>query len=133
MWAYSLQTGIGGRMMESARTHRVGELIKEEISDIIKKELRDPRIGFVTITGVDVTPDLRYADIYISVLGNRKQKEETLKGLQSSSGFLRSMLSKRIRIKYLPELRFSFDPSIEAGMRIDRAIKKLHKEEEKHD
>lgn len=119
--------------MESARTHRVGELIKEEISDIIKKELKDPRIGFVTITGVDVSPDLRYANVYISVLGATKQKEETLKGLQSSSGFLRSVLSKRIRIKYLPELRFAFDPSIEAGMRIEKVIKKLHKEEEKHD
>ncbi|MBE0447642.1 MAG: 30S ribosome-binding factor RbfA [Actinobacteria bacterium] len=118
--------------MESARTHRVGELIKEEISDIIKKELKDPRIGFVTITGVDVTPDLRYANVFISVLGARKQKEETLKGLQSASGFLRNMLSKRIRIKYLPELRFTFDPSIEAGIRIEKVIRKLREKEEEH-
>lgn len=118
--------------MESARIHRVGELIKEEISDIIQKDLKDPRIGFVTITSVDVTPDLRYADVYISVLGNRKQKDSTLKGLQSSSGFLRNMLAKRIRIKYLPELRFAFDPSVEAGMRIDKVIRKLQKKEEKN-
>jgi len=119
--------------MESARTHRVGELIKEEISDIIQKELKDPRIGFVTITAVDVAPDLRHAVVYITVLGSRKQKEETLKGLQNSSGFLRTLLAKRIRIKYLPELQFAFDPSIETGMRIEKIIRKLHEEEEKHD
>lgn len=117
--------------METARTHRVGELIKEEISEIIQKEIKDPRIGFVTITGVDVTPDLRFAHVFISVLGSKKQKESTLKGLQSSSGFLRKELSKRIRLKYFPELKFEFDPSIEAGMRIDKIIRKLHREEKR--
>jgi len=118
-------------MAESARTHRVGELIREELSEIIQRELKDPRIGFVTITGVDVSPDLRHADVYISVLGSEKQKKESLKGLQSSSGFLRKELSKRVRMKYFPELKFQFDPSIERGMRIERIIRKLHKEEEK--
>ncbi|NCO65568.1 MAG: ribosome-binding factor A [Candidatus Aquicultor secundus] len=119
--------------METARTRKVGELIKEEISEIIQKEIKDPRIGFVTITGVDVTPGLRFAHVFISVLGNKKQKESTLKGLQSSSGFLRKELSKRIRLKYFPELKFEFDPSIEAGRRIDKIIRKLHKHEEKRD
>ncbi|MCL6472518.1 MAG: 30S ribosome-binding factor RbfA [Firmicutes bacterium] len=120
--------------MQTARAQRVGELIKKELSDIIKREIKDPRIGFVTITGVDVSPDLRHADIFISVLGSRKAKEATLEGLQSSSGFLRKELSKRIRTKHFPELKFAFDPSIEAGMRIEKIIKKLHKkEEETHD
>ncbi|MDI6717261.1 MAG: 30S ribosome-binding factor RbfA [Actinomycetota bacterium] len=117
--------------METSRTQRVGELIKEEISDIIHKELKDPRIGFVTITGVDVTPDLRIAKVYISVLGNREQKERTLSGLQSSSGFIRKVLSKRIKMKHFPELRFVFDPSIEAAMRIEKVIARLRKKEQK--
>jgi ribosome-binding factor A len=119
--------------MATARTHRVGELIKEEMSEIIQKEIKDPRIGFVTITGVDVSRDLKYAVVYITVLGNKQQKQSTLKGLQSSSGFLRSELSKRIRLKHFPELKFEFDPSIEAGMKIDKIIRKLHKEEEKRE
>lgn len=119
--------------METARTHRVGELIKEELSEIIQREVKDPRVGLVTITGVDVSPDLRHATVFVSILGNRKQKEDNLKGLQSSSGFLRKELAKRIRIKYLPELKFEIDPSIEAGMRIDKLIRKLHKDEEKNE
>lgn len=116
--------------MESARTQRVGELIKEEISEIIQTGLKDPRIGFVTVTGVDVTSDLRHAKVYISVLGSKKQKESTLEGLQSSSGFLRKELAKRIRLKYFPDLKFAFDPSIEAGLKIEKLIRKLHKEEQ---
>lgn len=112
--------------MESSRTHRIGELIKEEISEIIHREIKDPRIGFLTITGVDVTPDLRHADVYISVLGTKRQKEETLSVLQKAAGFLRKELSSRIEIKYFPDLRFAIDPSIEAGIKIDRIIKKIH-------
>lgn len=117
--------------MESARTHRVGELIKEEISEIIQRELKDPRIGFVTVTGVDVTADLRSAKVYVSVLGTKSQRDSTLQALQSSSGFIRKALSKRIRIKYFPELKFAYDPSVEAAQRIEKVIRKLHKQEEK--
>lgn len=119
--------------MNSARTHRVGELIKEEISDIIRKELTDPRIGFVTITGVDVTTDLKRADVYITVLGSKKEKQDTLRGLESSSGYLRTLLAKRIKIKHLPELKFHFDPSIEKGMRIEKILRKLHENEANND
>lgn len=119
--------------MESARTHRVGELIKEELSEIIQREVKDPRVGLMTITGVDVSPDLRHAIVFVSVLGSKKDKEGTLKGLQSSSGFLRKELAKRIRLKYFPDLKFEIDPSIEAGMKIDKIIRKLHKKEEKNE
>ena len=117
-------------VMESARTHRVGELIKEELSEMIKRQLKDPRIGLVTITGVEVSPDLRHADVYIDVLGNKKQRETTLEGLRRSSGYLRKELSKKLRLKHFPELKFEFDPSIEAGLRIEKIIKKLHRREE---
>ncbi|HEY3374248.1 MAG TPA: 30S ribosome-binding factor RbfA [Candidatus Aquicultor sp.] len=118
-------------MTETARTHRVGELIKEELSEIIQREVKDPRIGLVTVTGVEVTPDFRHATVYVSVLGNNKKRSETIKGLQSSSGFLKKELAHRIRIKYFPDLKFEIDPSIEAGMRIDKVIRKLHKNEGK--
>jgi ribosome-binding factor A len=119
-----------GSVMASGRIRRVGELIKEEISDIIQKEMKDPRIGFVTITGVDVTADLKHADVYITVLGSKKEQQSTLQGLTSSSGFLRTLLAKRIKIKYLPELQFHFDPSIEKGLRIEKLIRNLHKDED---
>jgi ribosome-binding factor A len=115
--------------MESSRTHRVGELIKEEISEIVRRELKDPRIGFVTITGVDVTPDLRHADVFISVLGTKLEREDTLSALQKAAGFLRKELAQRIELKYFPELKFAIDPSIEAGIKIDKIIKKLHDKE----
>jgi ribosome-binding factor A len=117
--------------MESPRTHRVGELIKEELSEMILRELKDPRIGFVTITGVDVTPDLRHADVFISVLGSKKEREASLAALQNSAGFLRKELSSRIEMKYFPDLKFRIDPSIEEGMKIDKIIRKLHANDDK--
>lgn len=119
--------------MESTRARRVGELIKEELSELIRREVKDPRVGFVTITGVDVTPDLRYATIYISVLGSNKEREDSLKILQKTGGFLRKELAKRIRLKYFPELKFEFDRSIESALRIEKIIKKLQQEEEAHE
>jgi ribosome-binding factor A len=112
--------------MTSSRAHRVGELIKEEISEIILRELKDPRIGFVTITGVDVTRDLKHADVFISVLGSKREKAETLSALAKGTGFLRKELAKRIGLKFFPELTFAIDPSIAAGMKIDKIIRKLH-------
>ena len=120
-------------MSESARTQRVGEIIKEEISAMIAKDLKDPRIGFVTITDVDVSGDLRYADVYITVLGKKSEREATLEGLQRSGGYLRNELAKRIRIKYMPELRFHFDETVETGNRIEKLIRQIHKEEERND
>jgi ribosome-binding factor A len=117
-------------VMASGRIRRIGELMKEEISDIIQKEMKDPRIGFVTITGVDVTGDLKHADVYITVLGSKKEQQSTLQGLTNSSGFLRTLLAKRIKIKYLPELKFHLDPSIEKGLRIEKLIRNLHKDED---
>ncbi len=119
--------------MESARAQRVGGLIREELSELIRREVKDPRVGFVTITGVDVSPDLRHATVYISVLGSKKEKENSLRILQKTGRFLRKELAKRIRTKYFPELKFEFDPSIESAMRIEKIIKKLHKKEETHE
>ncbi|SFI52407.1 ribosome-binding factor A [Paenibacillus sp. UNC496MF] len=108
--------------MAKVRVGRVGEQIKKELSTIIQTELKDPRIGFITVTGVEITNDLSQARVYLSVLGSDEQKEETLKALARSTGFLRSELGKRIRFRHTPELLFKFDSSIEYGSRIESLL-----------
>ncbi|TBL77772.1 30S ribosome-binding factor RbfA [Paenibacillus thalictri] len=112
--------------MAKVRVGRVGEQIKKEISQIIQSELKDPRIGFITVTGVEVTSDFSLAKIYLSVLGTDEQKEETLKALGRSTGFIRSELGKRIRLRKIPELVFKFDASIDYGSRIERLLDQIN-------
>ncbi|MBD2845243.1 30S ribosome-binding factor RbfA [Paenibacillus sp. IB182496] len=113
--------------MAKIRVGRVGEQIKKELSLIIQTELKDPRIGFITVTGVDVTSDLSQAKVYLSVLGSDEQKEETLKALARGAGFIRSELGKRIRLRHTPELLFKFDSSIEYGSRIESLLEEINK------
>lgn len=113
----------------SLRSNRVGEQMKKELSDIIGRKLKDPRIGFVTVTDVAVTGDLQQATVYISVLGDSKQREDTLKGLEKAKGFMRSEIGQRIRLRKTPELFFEFDESIDYGNRIETLISKIHSEE----
>ncbi|GGD67989.1 30S ribosome-binding factor RbfA [Paenibacillus nasutitermitis] len=112
--------------MAKVRVGRVSEQIKKELSTLIQMELKDPRIGFITVTGVEVTGDLSQARVYLSVLGNDEQKEETLKALARGTGFLRSELGKRIRFRHTPELIFKFDQSIEYGSRIESLLEKIN-------
>jgi ribosome-binding factor A len=110
----------------SLRSSRVGEQMKKELSEIIGRKLKDPRIGFVTVTDVAVTGDLQQATVYISVLGDEKQREDTLKGLEKAKGFMRSEIGQRIRLRKTPELFFEFDESIDYGNRIETLISQLH-------
>ena len=114
----------------SLRANRVGEQMKKELTDIIGRKLKDPRIGFVTVTDVRVTGDLQQATVYISVLGNQEQKENTLIGLAKASGFIRSEIGKRIRLRITPEITFEWDESLEYGQRIETLIHQLHSEED---
>ncbi|GAB2722232.1 30S ribosome-binding factor RbfA [Paenibacillus thermoaerophilus] len=115
--------------MARIRVGRVGEQIKKEMSLLLQNELKDPRIGFVTVTGVDVTNDLSIATVYLSVLGDDEQKETTLKALAQATGFIRSEIGRRIRLRKTPELQFKFDSSIEYGSRIDKLLNELREEE----
>lgn len=108
--------------MAKIRVGRVGEQLKKELSQLIQTELKDPRIGFVTVTGVDVTNDLSQATVYLSVLGDDEQKSNTLKALAKANGFLRSELGKRVRLRHTPVLIFKFDSSIEYGSRIEKLL-----------
>lgn len=106
------------------RSVRVGDLIKKEIADIIMHKLKDPRLGFVTVTEAKVSDDLRHAKIYISVFEDAK-REETLKILMSSARFIRSELAKRVKIKFIPEILFRFDASLEYGAKIDKILHEI--------
>lgn len=117
----------GGAGVSKERPQRVGEAIKEELSDILRNDLKDPRIGFASVVKVEVSQDLRHAKIYISVFGDDNQKRATMKGLESAAGFIRSEVSRRIRLRFAPELSFSLDESIEQGARIARLLGDLRR------
>jgi ribosome-binding factor A len=118
----------------SHRSNRVGEQMKKELSDIIGRKIKDPRVGFVTVTDVEVSGDLQQAKVYITVLGDEEQRENTLKGLAKAKGFIRSEIGQRVRLRKTPELIFEFDESIDYGNRIESLLKKIQDEpEEKRD
>ncbi len=108
--------------MPAARMRRVNEAVREVVSAHIAGDLKDPRIGFVTVTGVDTSPDLRHARVYVSVLGEPADREAALAGLTSARGFLQSQVAVELRMKRTPTLEFVNDESIERGMRIERLL-----------
>jgi ribosome-binding factor A len=112
--------------MAKVRTGRVSEQIKKELSLIIQAELKDPRIGFLTVTGVEITNDLSEAKVYLSVLGTDQQKEDTLHALGRGTGFIRTELGKRIRLRIVPKLFFILDSSIAYGSRIEQLLSNLN-------
>lgn len=114
----------------SHRANRVGEQMKKELSEIIGRKIKDPRIGFVTVTDVQVTGDLQQAKVFISVLGDDEQKENTLKGLAKAKGFIRTEIGQRIRLRKTPEIVFEFDESIDYGNRIETLLHQLHQDDQ---
>jgi len=114
----------------SLRANRIGEQMKKELSDIIGRKLKDPRIGFVTVTDVRVTGDLQQAKVYITVLGDEEQKKNTLKGLAKAKGFIRSEIGQRIRLRKTPEIIFEIDESTDYGNRIESIIRQISDEAE---
>jgi len=116
-------------MLPYKRSQRVSDLLREEISDIIIYKLKDPRIGFVTVTGVDVTDDLKIGKVYVSVL-KEEDRTLTLEILNAAKSFIRSLLSKRLRMKSIPTIEFRLDTSIEYGSKIDMLLKKIEEDSE---
>lgn len=114
--------------MATRRQRQVAELLHEEISLLIQRRARDPRLGFVTVTGVEVSPDLRVAHVYVSVLGNDDEANESLASLRRAAGFFRRELGTTLSLRYLPELNFRPDDSLERGLRIDQLLDSLHDE-----
>jgi ribosome-binding factor A len=110
------------------RQEKLGELIAAELSDLLRTRVKDPRVGFASITHVEVSGDLRHAKVFVSVMGELSEKEETIKALKHAAGFLRHELAERITIRYMPELVFKLDTSIEQGSRILEMIRQLENE-----
>ncbi|MBU7005589.1 30S ribosome-binding factor RbfA [Phosphitispora fastidiosa] len=111
--------------MTSHRANRVAEEIKKEITQMLREEIKDPRIGFVTVTGAEVTPDIRYAKVFVSIYGDDDAKVQSMQALEKAKGFVRSELGKRIRLRYTPEVTFRFDSSIEYGARIMKLLEEV--------
>src|SRR5947209_14755226 len=104
--------------MTDGRMRRVDEAVRQVLSDAIATDLQDPRVGFVTVTGVKTSPDLRHARVYVSVLGDESAREATLEGLRSAHGFLQGRVAAELRLKHTPTLDFEYDESVVRGMRI---------------
>ncbi|MFH1888611.1 MAG: 30S ribosome-binding factor RbfA [Candidatus Omnitrophota bacterium] len=104
------------------RYDKVGEALKREIGNIIQFELKDPRLGFITVTRVEITPDLRYAKVFFSVLGKEEEHKKTKEALDSALGFIRRLIAQRIRLRFVPEISFKEDRSIEYSIRIQEAL-----------
>lgn len=110
------------------RQQRVREAYRQELSQLIQRELKDPRIGFLSITDVEVSGDLRQVKVYVSVMGDQQVKEETMAALDRARSFLRSEMGKRVRLRYTPELFFYLDQSIERGVRLKGLLDQLGQE-----
>lgn len=114
--------------MAVQRMRRINEAIREVLSEALAQGMKDPRIGFVTVISVDTSPDLRRAKVYFSVLGDEQEMEKTLEGLQCSHGYLQSLISSQLGLKWTPQLTFHVDDSIERGMRIEKLLKEIEQE-----
>jgi ribosome-binding factor A len=108
---------------------RVNAAVREVLAEAVG-ELRDPRIGFVTVTGVETSPDLRHAQVFVSVLGSEAKREKTLAGLEAAHGVLQARIARELRLKRTPQLTFEYDPSVERGVRMSQLIDELAPDDE---
>jgi ribosome-binding factor A len=119
-------------MASSKRIIRLNSLLKEVLSEVIRKEVRDPRLGvLITVTSVDMTNDLHHAKVYISVIGTPEEKKQSIEALQSAAGFIGVHASKKVVMRYFPSLTFKLDESVDNYMAIDSALVKIHEEQKK--
>ncbi len=110
-------------MLDYRRADRLGDLIQREISDILQRRIKDPRVGFCTILRVDVSRDLRHAKVFVSIMGTEDQQKDTLAGLKSATGFIRREIGSRIMLRHTPEIVFRIDRSVDHSLRIAQLIK----------
>ena len=110
------------------RLDRVRVQLKRELSIILQEDLKDPRIGLITITRIDLTGDLRHARIYFSILGDEKEKISSIEGIESAAGYIRKLIGERLKLKYVPELSFKLDRSIEYSMHLEKTFERLKNE-----
>ena len=109
-------------MKDYARTERIADQIQRELAELVRQEVKDPRVGFVTFTGVEVSRDYSHAKVFFTTLGGEEEHARTGEGLARAAGFLRSQLAHRLRTRTIPELHFVFDESVERGIRVSKLI-----------
>ncbi len=112
----------------SRRTERVAEELREEVARLLAREVKDPRIGFVTVTRAEVTPDLNSARVFVSVLGDESQRRRTLQGLAQATGYIRRAVGQRLRLRLTPELAFVYDEGVEATSRVAELLDQVRPE-----
>ena len=117
--------------MRAARMRRVDEAMRAVLSDAIAKDLKDPRVGFVTVTAVKTSPDLRHARVYVSVLGDEPARAASIDGLRSAHGFLQGRLAVELTLKHTPTLSFEYDDTVDRGMRISHLLDELGRDRER--
>jgi len=108
--------------MAGARMRRVDEAMRAVLSEAISKDVQDPRVGFITVTGVKTSPDLRHARVYVSVLGDEEERAASIAALQAAHGFLQARIAHSLRLKHTPALNFDYDESVDRGMRISELL-----------
>jgi len=114
--------------MSTQRPERVQEALRQEISKIVQNEMKDPRIGFLTITAVEITKDLRHAKVFFSTLGEMKNKRLALKALISARGYIKGLVGERVKMRYMPQLEFKIDESLERGQKINDILGQIKRE-----
>lgn len=119
-------------MAKQLRIEKLQELIKQEMSKMLLTDLKDPRIGFVTVTDVEMTGDLREAKIYVSVMGGDEQVKSSLEGLQSALGFIRREIGQRVRLRFTPEISFALDTSLDYGDHIQKLLLQVEGDRDNH-
>jgi len=119
--------------MGAERRKRVGVRIKEEISELLLRKVRDPRIGFVTITDVELTTDLRRATVFYSVMGDEEERSRAAQGLRSACGFIKREMASRLNLKFMPDIVFALDTSFEEMDRMEKVFRQLQRERREHE
>ncbi len=116
--------------MSGRRVERVGEAIREAIAAMLLREIKDPRVGMVTLTAVEVSDDLKRAKVYFSCLGDEAARQRSLNGLRSAAGFIKTQLTRRLKLRYAPELVFIFDPTVEGAERLAHLLRAAQPKDE---
>ena len=115
----------------TTRQEKLQELLREEMSDILRREFKDPRLGFITIIGAEITPDLRYAKVFVSIMGSDEEKAQNMAVLKNAERFARQALGRRVKIKVLPEIEFRLDTSVDQGVRMLELLEQIKHDEQR--
>ncbi len=131
MLSITLYLLMRGKKMAELRVRKIQEFIKQEVGKLLLNGIKDPRLGFTTVTDVKVTGDLREATVYVSLFGSEKEKKDSLNVLNKAKGFIRKEVGKSLNIFYSPEISFEEDKSLEYGMKIEKLLNKIHEDDKK--